>query len=73
MIENLQNEIWYDIPGYEGLYQLSNLDRIKSLERFRLGQNQRPTRVKERIKKLVLSKGYLGTALCKNGIQWNSN
>lgn len=26
-------EVWKDIPGYEGLYQVSNLGRIKSLER----------------------------------------
>lgn len=25
------NEIWRDIPGYNGLYQVSNLGRIKSL------------------------------------------
>lgn len=27
------NEIWKDIPEYEGLYQASNLGRIKSLKR----------------------------------------
>ncbi|MEA4972347.1 MAG: NUMOD4 motif-containing HNH endonuclease [Candidatus Metalachnospira sp.] len=27
------NEIWKDIPGYEGEYQASNFGRIKSLER----------------------------------------
>lgn len=27
-------EVWKDISGYEGLYQVSNLGRIKSLERF---------------------------------------
>lgn len=26
-------EIWRDIAGYEGLYQISNLGRVKSLER----------------------------------------
>ena len=26
-------EIWKDIPGYEGLYQASNLGRIKSLDK----------------------------------------
>jgi hypothetical protein len=26
-------EIWKDIPGYEGCYQVSNLGRVKSLER----------------------------------------
>ena len=29
----LENEIWKDINGYEGLYQVSNLGRVKSLER----------------------------------------
>jgi len=32
-MENLENEIWKDIIGYEGLYQISNLGRVKSLER----------------------------------------
>ena len=27
-------EIWKDIKGYEGLYQVSNLGKVKSLERF---------------------------------------
>ena len=27
-------EIWKDIEGYEGLYQVSNLGRVKSLKRF---------------------------------------
>lgn len=27
-------EVWKDIPGYEGLYQISNLGRVKSLERW---------------------------------------
>lgn len=26
-------EVWKDIPGYEGLYQISNLGRVKSLPR----------------------------------------
>ena len=26
----MQNEIWKDVPGYSGLYQVSNLGRIKS-------------------------------------------
>ena len=34
-IESLPNEIWKDIPDYEGLYQASNLGRIKSLKRFK--------------------------------------
>ena len=29
------NEIWKDIPHYEGLYQVSNLGRVKALPRIR--------------------------------------
>lgn len=32
--ECLDIEIWRDIPEYEGLYQASNLGRIRSLDRF---------------------------------------
>jgi hypothetical protein len=28
------NELWKDIEGYEGLYQISNLGRVKSLSRI---------------------------------------
>lgn len=27
----MENEIWKDIPGYDGLYKVSNLGRVKSL------------------------------------------
>lgn len=27
-------EVWKDIKGYEGLYQISNLGRVKSLPRM---------------------------------------
>lgn len=27
-------EKWKDIAGYEGLYQISNMGRVKSLERY---------------------------------------
>ena len=36
---NFEKEIWKDIPNYKGLYQISNLGRVKSLERFRKGKN----------------------------------
>jgi hypothetical protein len=32
-MENYLNEIWKDIPGYEGYYQVSNLGNIKNMER----------------------------------------
>lgn len=33
-VENLEWEIWKDIPGYEGRYMVSNIGRVKSLERY---------------------------------------
>lgn len=30
MIEQLDKERWKDVVGYEGLYQVSNLGRVKS-------------------------------------------
>jgi hypothetical protein len=29
----MQNEVWKDIPNYEGFYQVSNFGNVKSLER----------------------------------------
>lgn len=32
-------ELWKDIPGYEGIYQVSNMGRVRSLDRRRLVNN----------------------------------
>lgn len=56
-------EIWKDIEGYEGKYQVSNLGRIKSLER----KNSRGNQIREKILKLIYDKdGYLLVNLYKN-------
>jgi hypothetical protein len=34
LLQNLKNERWKDIPGYEGYYQVSNYGRVKSLDRI---------------------------------------
>ena len=53
-------EIWKDIEGFEGLYQVSNLGKVKSL-------NFNHTK-KEKILKLQSGKyGYLLVSLCKEG------
>lgn len=33
------NEIWKDILGYEGKYQVSNMGRVKSLDRSVIDKN----------------------------------
>lgn len=30
----MENEIWKEIPGYKGLYEVSNYGQIKSIERL---------------------------------------
>ncbi|HDK7179184.1 TPA: NUMOD4 motif-containing HNH endonuclease [Clostridium botulinum] len=62
-------ETWEDIKGYEGLYQVSNLGRVKSLERKLT--NKRYTRVwKSKILKSKHDqKGYLRCVLSMNGEQ----
>ena len=40
-LEDLESEVWKDIPNYEGLYQVSSLGRVKSLARvFNRGRGQ---------------------------------
>ena len=43
-------EIWKDIEGYEGLYQVSNLGKVKSLER-KVKRSNHTINVKEKILK----------------------
>lgn len=42
-------EIWKDIKDYEGLYQISNLGRIKSIERYK-DNNGAKQLIQEKIK-----------------------
>jgi hypothetical protein len=44
-------EIWKDVIGYEGLYQVSNLGRVKSLARYKIGKGNALYKVYERILK----------------------
>jgi hypothetical protein len=63
-------EKWKDIEGYEGLYQISNDGKVKSLARI-INRNLKthPTRThSERILKPgLLKKGYHRLRLCKDG------
>ena len=59
----MEKEFWRDVVGYEGLYQISNWGRVKSLERI----DCRGQLLKERILKPWKCRGYLRVDLCKNG------
>lgn len=61
-------EIWKDIKGYEGLYQISNLGNVKSLSKQIIRSNGKKQTFKEKKLKPGLSKnGYLSVSLFKNG------
>lgn len=64
-------ENWKDIEGYEGLYQVSNEGRIKSLERVVMRSNGRPCTIKETIIKpqKYSNANHLAFTLIKNGYQ----
>lgn len=58
----MYNEIWKDIKGYEGLYQVSDQGMVRSLNYNRTG--------KTRVLKLKENRyGYLQVGLWKDGIQ----
>ena len=61
-------ENWKDIENYEGLYQVSNLGRIKSLERDVYYSNGTVHHIKEKILVQRIEKnGYQIVSLYKNG------
>lgn len=63
----MENEIWRDIPEYEGLYQVSNLGRVKSLPRQAKAKSDSFRIVKEKIlTPIKSSNNYLFVNLYKN-------
>lgn len=63
----MENEIWRDIPGYEGLYQVSNLGRIKTLERIYFCGNHHSARIqREKLLKTTSVGGYKRVLITKN-------
>lgn len=64
----MEKEIWKDVVGYEGLYQISNLGNLKSLEKI-IHQRKRAYKAKEKIMKPnILTTGYYYANLYKNGV-----
>lgn len=61
------NEVWKEIPNYEGLYAISNLGNIKRLAHKRCDRNQL---MKEKHLKVTYPKNnkYPYVTLCKHGI-----
>ncbi len=63
------NEIWKDIKGYEGLYQVSNLGKVKRLSRIMIDSLGRKINISEKILKpsfTTKNNGYYLVKLTKN-------
>ncbi len=64
MANKMPIEEWRDVPCYEGIYQVSNFGRVKSVARI----SAQGHRLKERMRKPETDKdGYSVVNLCANG------
>lgn len=62
---DIEGEIWEEIKGYEGIYKVSNLGRVKSLSRVDCKGRNRKARI---IKQAFDKDGYLIGALSKDRV-----
>ena len=64
----MEEEEWRDVPDYEGLYQVSSLGRVKSLERL-VNNGKAYYKIKEKIlKSSVDASGYPMVVLYNGGV-----
>lgn len=62
---NIENkEIWKDVVGYEGLYEVSNLGRVRSLDRLVLNKGWRTSKGRVLVQSNL--NNYLGVTLYNN-------
>ena len=62
-------EIWKEVKGYDGIYEVSNLGNVKSVDRIVLNKGKYPFLKNGKIiKKRISTTGYYIITLCKNGV-----
>lgn len=68
------SEVWKDVPEYEGLYQISNLGRVKSLSRTVFHPFLKAVRIPEKLLRSTntSSKGIY-YSFCKDGMRKTIN
>ena len=62
-------EEWRDVVGFEGIYQVSNLGNLRSVDRICTGNHHVLHGILLKVRKNA--KGYLRTSLCANGKHFN--
>jgi hypothetical protein len=64
----LEKEEWRQVVGYEGLYEVSNLGRIRSIDRLVIFKTGASRVCKGKIKSTSLLEGYLSVGLWKDNV-----
>lgn len=65
----MNSEIWRDIPGFEGLYQVSNRGRVRSMDMMTAHPGGGLMRRKSRIlSPNTMRDGYRQVSLCREGV-----
>jgi hypothetical protein len=68
-MNEFEGEVWRDVPGYEGYYQVSNVGRVKSLPRTIIAPSGRSWSFdRETILTQLSIKGYMHVALTRGGV-----
>lgn len=66
----METEIWKDIPGYEGLYQVSSFGRVRGVERIVKSKNNSTKTILQKPLKISKYKiGYEYICLSKFGVR----
>lgn len=68
----MRGERWKDMPGYEGLFQVSNMGRVKALPKLTIGKLRKPERILKvavvfRIEKKEKKRPYVIVHMRKKG------
>lgn len=64
-------EQWRPIPGWEGLYDVSDVGRVRSCSRVVVGRNGRPLTVNQRILTGTVNEhGYVRVSLCRGNARF---
>ena len=58
IIRDLKDEQWVDIDGYKGIYQVSNMGRVKSLRRSYIDNNGAKHQIEDRLLKGRKNRNY---------------
>ena len=62
----MTKEVWRDIEGYEGYYQVSNIGKVRSLDRVVVHEEGTKRNLKGDILKTHIKYGYVYVTLSKN-------